>query len=362
MKRRRGALAVLAAVAALLALAGCGTAAARHRLGRQRRPRSPTHEVDDVADAQCAAAEQAAKQPEAAAATAPRGSRQQSLVPADGHRAQPAVRRGGLEGVEARPRALLREFEPARSSRAAGEARDACRGPSPTGPRAAPCSSRPAARPTGQEPSRADIEQLLDAGLQERETWLKNADIDTDPRYGPTGTAGPVAATLGVRGRSRLREGRRARHEADPEWVERAAGQPEVRLTVAGHRRPDVGLEPSVPADRARRDHGAAARRVRLEGRADPPHARQAPRSRRPTRPSRRSRPRPGGPRPSARGARRRAAAGLPACRDRRRGRRVRHRGRRRGAGGEDDPPQPARLRRRRRRPTRRGSTRPGRR
>ncbi|MET0839139.1 MAG: hypothetical protein ABWY19_10185, partial [Marmoricola sp.] len=28
-------------------------------------------------------------------------------------------------------------------------------------------------------------DKLLQAGLQQRQTWLKKADITTDPRYGP---------------------------------------------------------------------------------------------------------------------------------------------------------------------------------
>lgn len=38
---------------------------------------------------------------------------------------------------------------------------------------------------TGQPPSATNTEQLLNAGLQSREGWLKKAAIETDPRYSP---------------------------------------------------------------------------------------------------------------------------------------------------------------------------------
>ena len=38
---------------------------------------------------------------------------------------------------------------------------------------------------TGQKPTFSNADKLLEAGLQLREKWLKNAVITTDPRYGP---------------------------------------------------------------------------------------------------------------------------------------------------------------------------------
>lgn len=38
---------------------------------------------------------------------------------------------------------------------------------------------------TGQEPTLRNLEQLLTAGVGVRNTWLKGADITTDPRYAP---------------------------------------------------------------------------------------------------------------------------------------------------------------------------------
>ncbi len=38
---------------------------------------------------------------------------------------------------------------------------------------------------TGQKVALNNLQQLLDAGLKDRTTWLKKASIDTDPRYAP---------------------------------------------------------------------------------------------------------------------------------------------------------------------------------
>ncbi|MEO7351238.1 MAG: hypothetical protein ABIR34_10640 [Marmoricola sp.] len=39
---------------------------------------------------------------------------------------------------------------------------------------------------TGQEPSFTNLDQLISAGLQDRTTWMKGAKIETDPRYAPS--------------------------------------------------------------------------------------------------------------------------------------------------------------------------------
>lgn len=41
------------------------------------------------------------------------------------------------------------------------------------------------AEATGQQPTLENLEQLLNAGLQARDDFVKKADIDTDPRYAP---------------------------------------------------------------------------------------------------------------------------------------------------------------------------------
>src|SRR4051794_26871913 len=51
---------------------------------------------------------------------------------------------------------------------------------------------------TGQQPSASNGDQLLNAGYQKREPWVKKAHIDTDPRYGPAASGLPGGADPSV--------------------------------------------------------------------------------------------------------------------------------------------------------------------
>jgi hypothetical protein len=44
---------------------------------------------------------------------------------------------------------------------------------------------------SGQQPNATNAEQLINAGYQKREPWLKTRDVRTDPRYGPAGIGWP---------------------------------------------------------------------------------------------------------------------------------------------------------------------------
>jgi hypothetical protein len=44
---------------------------------------------------------------------------------------------------------------------------------------------------TGQQPTAQNADQLINAGYQQREPWLKTIKIHTDPRYGPAGVGWP---------------------------------------------------------------------------------------------------------------------------------------------------------------------------
>jgi len=47
---------------------------------------------------------------------------------------------------------------------------------------------------TGQKADANNAQDLLNAGMQKREPWLKKVDIETDPRYGPAGIGWPGGA------------------------------------------------------------------------------------------------------------------------------------------------------------------------
>ena len=72
---------------------------------------------------------------------------------------------------------------------------------------------------TGQAPSEQNVEQLLNAGLQERAKWLKDADIDTDPRYAPGKDGLPGGGDISVSEAGSDFAKDAGAQEADPEWV-----------------------------------------------------------------------------------------------------------------------------------------------
>ena len=76
---------------------------------------------------------------------------------------------------------------------------------------------------TGQQPDANNAEALINAGYQQREPWLKKVDIETDPRYGPTGIGWPGEGDASVSKASLvLRQGRR-QGPARPRLGQRAA-------------------------------------------------------------------------------------------------------------------------------------------
>ncbi len=72
---------------------------------------------------------------------------------------------------------------------------------------------------TGEEPTFTNIEQLLNAGLQARDGWLQKVEITTDPRYAPTEQGFPGGGESSVsRAGSSFAKGASA-SEPDPDWV-----------------------------------------------------------------------------------------------------------------------------------------------
>lgn len=72
---------------------------------------------------------------------------------------------------------------------------------------------------TGEEPTFTNIEQLMNAGLQARDSWLKKAEIRTDPRYAPSDQGFPGGGESSVsRAGSTFAKGATAT-EPDPKWV-----------------------------------------------------------------------------------------------------------------------------------------------
>jgi hypothetical protein len=77
---------------------------------------------------------------------------------------------------------------------------------------------------TGEEVSFTNVDQLITAGLQERDAWLEDVDITTDPRYSPNeqGFPGGGDGSVSQAGSDFAKAAGAA--EPDPEWV---SGLPE---------------------------------------------------------------------------------------------------------------------------------------
>lgn len=72
---------------------------------------------------------------------------------------------------------------------------------------------------TGQPVAAAQSEQLINAGLQVREQWLEDADVETDPRYGPDKDGFPGGGDGSVsKPTSDFAKGATA-EQVDPAWL-----------------------------------------------------------------------------------------------------------------------------------------------
>ncbi len=73
---------------------------------------------------------------------------------------------------------------------------------------------------TGQQPSPENLEQVRTAGAQARETWLKKADIKTDPSFAPgkDGFPGGENSSSVSRASSEFAKSA-ASGEQDPKWI-----------------------------------------------------------------------------------------------------------------------------------------------
>lgn len=77
---------------------------------------------------------------------------------------------------------------------------------------------------TGQQPNATNQDQLLNAGYQKREPWLKKVDIHTDPRYGPAGIGWPGGADPSVSKPVSSFAKSAAKSQPDAAWVSTLPG------------------------------------------------------------------------------------------------------------------------------------------
>ena len=188
---RRAPLVALAATCAALLLSGCGSVppGAAAVVDGTRISRS---DVNELADAQCAGIEKAARSGQSQQQAAPRKQlvEQALTLLMD---IELSLKYAASQGVEPRAQevaATYAQVDPLIQSLpekyhsfmeetfhrwAAG--RDVL--------------TQIGERATGQQPDANNTDALLNAGYQRREPWLKQVEIHTDPRYGPAGIGWP---------------------------------------------------------------------------------------------------------------------------------------------------------------------------
>ncbi len=176
--------AVAAVAIALLLLSGCagltpGTAAVVNG------SRITDEQVADLAHAQCVAAERAAAQ--GSTTTTPLAQvKQQSLgLLMDTELSRQYAKDEGLTAPTGLAQGIYAQFQPSIDP-LPGSARAVLREVFQDWARGRALLVEAGSRATGQQVSNSNVQQLLNAGLQAREPWLKKADIETDPRYDPS--------------------------------------------------------------------------------------------------------------------------------------------------------------------------------
>lgn len=216
-RRTRALSALPVAALALLVLSGCsdltpGTASVVNG------SRITHDQVDDLAQAQCVAADLAAESGQSSSMAISRVKQQSLGLLLDTELSKQYAEDEGLEpqksmsdgfysqlepGITPLPGKTRTEIEKVFGEWAVGRA----------------ILVEAGSKATGEEPSFTNIEQLMNAGLQARDGWLTKAEITTDPRYAPTEQGFPGGGESSVsRAGSTFAKGATAA-EPDPTWV-----------------------------------------------------------------------------------------------------------------------------------------------
>ncbi|MGK2875706.1 MAG: hypothetical protein ACSLEW_08700 [Nocardioides sp.] len=214
---RGAARAVPVAALALLLLSGCaeltpGTAAVVNGT------RITNDEVDDFADAQCVARERAAKSDSSTALAVSRVQQNSLGLLMDTELSLQYAEDQGIEPEKSLSQGLYSQYEPGITP-LPSKARTVLTDVFQAWARGRAILIEAGSRSTGEAPSFTNLDKLIDAGLQERDSWLKKAEITTDPRYAPTEQGFPGGGDSSVsRAGSDFAKGAAAK-EPDPKWI-----------------------------------------------------------------------------------------------------------------------------------------------
>jgi hypothetical protein len=208
---------VVPAMAALLLLTGCdqlspGTASMVNGT------RITTDEVKDVADAQCVAADEAAKGGSSTATAMSRVNQQSLFLLIDAELSKQYAKDEGLKPSKGLADAFFSDFE-ASLAKLPKKPRTVLEQLFRDWAESRAVLVQAGSEAAGQPPSQSNVEQLLNAGLQARAAWAQKADIETDPRYAPgeDGLPGGGDSSVSQPG-SDFAKGA-GTEKPDPEWV-----------------------------------------------------------------------------------------------------------------------------------------------
>jgi hypothetical protein len=184
LRGRAGGRALAAGAMALLLLSGCGdirpgTAAVVNGT------KITNDQVNELADAQCVAADQAAKSGNSTAMAISKVKQQSLGLLMDTELSKQFGKDEGIKAPEGVSQGFYNQFEPGITP-LPSKARKVLADVFKAWAVGRAILVQAGSESTGQAVSFTNVEQLTNAGLQDRDSWLKKAKISTDPRYGPS--------------------------------------------------------------------------------------------------------------------------------------------------------------------------------
>lgn len=177
------------AVLALLLLNGCG-AITPGTAAVVNGTRITNDQVNDLAAAQCVAADRAAKSGNSTATAIARVKQQSLGLLMDTELSLQYAADQNIEAPKSLAQVFYSQLEPSITP-LPGKARMVLTDVFTSWARGRAVLATVGSEATSQAPSSNNIDQLISAGLQKRTAWLKSAKIDTDPRYAPTESGFP---------------------------------------------------------------------------------------------------------------------------------------------------------------------------
>ena len=182
--RRTRLWAVPSAAVALLLLAGCGeiTPGTASVVNGTRITNS---EVDDLASAQCVAADRAAKTGNSTPMAVSKVKQQSLGLLMDTELSLQYAKDEDITPELSLSKAFYGQLEPGITP-LPGKARTVLTDVFEDWAKGRAILVQAGSKATGQAPSQTNLEQLTNAGLQDRTAWAKKAKIETDARYAPS--------------------------------------------------------------------------------------------------------------------------------------------------------------------------------